>query len=293
MARLGSGPVRELFETGYLSQVLGLELEDGRHVVVKLRPWADRLIACLQVHEALFRAGYPCPEPLTALDRLDGWAVSAEVLVEPQEQLEPGEDSPELFADALQRLVAQAPLPPTAPSLMPAPPWADPMGDRAGLWPPADDRPIDLNVGPVSWIDRAAANVREFLVGTPGDGVVGHLDWYSANLGWRDRELVAVFDWDSVGIHSEPVIAGLAGAVWPGIGPGEAATVQQTERFLERYAQTRQWAESDWHAAWAAGVWVRCFDAKKAQIDGQDPHTVITRAQTEQRLRMAGLSDAL
>src|SRR5436309_3079235 len=50
MASLGSPPRAVLFETGYLSQVLGLVLDDERRVVVKVRPWADRLVGCAEVH---------------------------------------------------------------------------------------------------------------------------------------------------------------------------------------------------------------------------------------------------
>ena len=42
---LGSGPVATLFEAGYLSEVVGLRLADGRKVVLKVRDWQDRLLS--------------------------------------------------------------------------------------------------------------------------------------------------------------------------------------------------------------------------------------------------------
>src|SRR5205085_4081986 len=196
---LGSRPSRDLFESGYSSVVLGVELADHRHVVVKVRPWQGRLAACADVHDALFRSGFPCPEPLTGIARLGPWAVSAEAVVEEYGQLEPAGDSAQRFAEALAWFVRAAPQA-HEDALSPSPPWTDWQGaQREELWPPPDDRHGDLNVVAKTWIDAAAAAVREFLLTVRDPVVVGHLDWYSANLGWRSRRLVAVFDLDSVG----------------------------------------------------------------------------------------------
>jgi hypothetical protein len=290
--RLRSPVARELFETGYLSAVIGIELQDGRRAVLKVRPWADRLVGCGRVHAALYSQGYPCPKPLTAVEKLAGWAISAEALVEDYTQLAPTSDSPARFADALSALIDSAPAF-DASALEPAPPWADWEGrDRLGLWPAPDDRPADLNALDRSWIDTVAVTARDFLVSEPSDPVVGHLDWYSANLGWRDRELVAVFDWDSVGAQPVATIAGLAAAVWPATGgPGEEADLQQTEAFLDRFRSTRPgWSDEDDRRAWAAGLWVRSFDAKKAEAVGDPPERVLTKPEAIQRLRLAGLS---
>src|SRR6266536_1923699 len=66
MEHLGSPPVDEIFRSGYLSAVIGLRLADGREVVVKVRPDSPRIAACVEVQRRVFRAGYPCPQPLTA-----------------------------------------------------------------------------------------------------------------------------------------------------------------------------------------------------------------------------------
>ncbi|MCW2548302.1 MAG: hypothetical protein JWN96_2762 [Mycobacterium sp.] len=282
-----------LFETGHLSNVLGLVLDDERRVVIKVRPWADRLVGCAEVHAALFRSGYPCPRPLIGPQHVGEAAVSAEALVDDHVQLAPDHGSARLFADALLRLVDQAPQVSELPGLEPTPPWADWQGrDRAVLWPEPDDRDADLNALETNWIDHTASIARTCLVDLPTPSVVGHLDWYSANLGWRGRELTAVFDWDSVGAQPEFGIAGLAAAVWPGTGgPGEEATLEQSELFLHHYGESRGWSTEERQAAWAAGLWVRCFDAKKAQAVNDDPDVVITKSEARHRLRLAGLPD--
>jgi hypothetical protein len=55
---LGSPPAAELFRSGHLSAVFGLRLADGREVVVKIRPDAPRMAACVEVQRHLFQAGY-------------------------------------------------------------------------------------------------------------------------------------------------------------------------------------------------------------------------------------------
>ncbi|MHB2022775.1 MAG: phosphotransferase [Mycobacteriales bacterium] len=70
---------------------------------------------------------------------------------------------------------------------------------RGGLWPELDVRDADLNAVELSWIARTASIARTWLLDLPTKSVAGHLDWHSANLGWHEQKLVAIFDWDSVG----------------------------------------------------------------------------------------------
>src|SRR6185295_19680472 len=62
--RLGAAVNELLFTTGHLSRVVGVRLDDGRDVVVKVRPAAARLAGCFDVQRALWEAGFPCPQPL-------------------------------------------------------------------------------------------------------------------------------------------------------------------------------------------------------------------------------------
>ncbi|MDP9207218.1 MAG: hypothetical protein M3O65_01700, partial [Actinomycetota bacterium] len=54
---LGAAPVAVLFRAGYLSEVTGLRLADGREVVVKARAPSPRLRGCLATQAALAGAG--------------------------------------------------------------------------------------------------------------------------------------------------------------------------------------------------------------------------------------------
>jgi hypothetical protein len=61
---------RILFNTGHLSNVVGLQLADRRAVVVKVRPTAKRLVACALVQCHLWAHGYACLELLAGPGRL-------------------------------------------------------------------------------------------------------------------------------------------------------------------------------------------------------------------------------
>jgi len=293
---LGARPVAELFEAGYLSTVTGLRLTDGREVVVKVRPSATRLAGCAVVHQALWTAGFPCPEPLTGVQPLNGYAASAETLVPDSDEPPPDSDLVVLSAAALARLVELAPDPASVPRLAPSPSWVGWDHPEPELWPRPEDSDVDLNAcREPRWLDRVAAAVRDQLRGHAGDPVIGHGDWHPDNLRWQGSCLVAVHDWDSVICQPEPSIAGLAAASFLGIeGPPGIASVDDSAAFLEAYQQARghRWTAGDYAACWAAGLWQRAFDAKTRSLDG-DPEQILTRIEAQARLRLAGLDPGL
>jgi hypothetical protein len=100
-----------------------------------------------------------------------------------------------------------------------------------------------------------------------------------------------VHDWDSVIAQPELAIVGLAAAVWPAAGgPGEAASVAQTADFLAAYqaAAGATWNPGQIQLAWAAGLWVRLFNAKKDAARGGGPQLDRLGTEIEQRLDRAG-----
>jgi hypothetical protein len=293
---LGAPPTAELFEAGYLSTVRGLRLADGREVVVKARPRVARLAGCAVVHRALWTAGFPCPEPLVDLQPLDGYAATAETLVQDVNEPPPDSELAALSAAALARLVELAPDPGSVPSLAPSPSYAGWDHAEPGLWPAPEDRDVDLNAYPEpQWLARVAAAVRERLLGHRGDLVIGHGDWHPENLCWQGPQLIAVHDWDSVICQPEPAIAGLAAASFLGIDdPARLASVEDSAAFLDAYqhARGRRWTSADYAACWAAGLWQRAFDAKTRSLNG-DPEQILTRCEARARLRLAGLNPDL
>jgi len=171
---LGARPARVLFRSGHLSQVVGVELADGRRVVIKARPAGRRIAGCIAVQRHLARTGFPCPAPLTDPVQARGLTVTAEILVPGGSQL-PAEGGAAPSAALLARLVSTAPSPAAVPSLAPSPPWTgwDHPGSRlwpdhddawmAGLWVRLFNAKKDAADGGGPQLDRLAAEIGERL----------------------------------------------------------------------------------------------------------------------------------
>ena len=290
---LGAGVADVLFRSGYLSQVIGAELTDGRPVVVKVRPFEPRIAGCVAVQARLAATGFPCPLPLAGPVTVGGFAITAETYMPGGEHL-PREYGAAPSAGLLARLVASAPGVSVVPSLAPSPPWAGWDHPGARLWPDRDDEGGDLNQSPgPDWVDRAAGQVRTLLSTCRDLLRVGHGDWESQNMRWAGERVVAVHDWDSVIAQPEVAIAGLASAVWPvGREYGQAATVEQSADFITCYqaAAGARWTGPQVQQAWAAGLWVLLSDAKKEAVkNGGGPRLGQLVGEIDDRLTLAGL----
>ena len=262
--------------------------------MLKVRAWQDRLVACGRVQRGLFELGFPAPELIAGPDRTGAFAISAEAMVEDGGQSADDPAAPAVLAAGLHRFVALAASLGPVGSLAPSPPWVGWDHPGRELWPPPDDREGDLNLlDQDDWLDQVACGVRARLSAFKGSPVIGHCDWYAQNLRWTGDQLRAVHDWDSVVLQPEAAIAGHGAAVWPARGgPGELASIEQTEQFLEGYAlaRSRRWSVDELEAAWAAGLWNRVFDAKKAGLAREDPDLILTQSEGAERARRAGLS---
>jgi hypothetical protein len=286
-AHLGSPAESELFRKGHLARVIGTRLADGREVVVRVRPAAPRIAACMQVQRHLFDSGYPCPRPLAGPALLGEFEATAESCIPGGVMLPGSGRSARPFAASLAQLVRLAPRPGEAPSLAPAPAWAAWNHHQGGLWPRPEDLDVDLNevAGP-GWIDAAGQASRQMLREDQDQAVIGHSDWMTDNLRWHGNRLLVAYDWDSLIADSEAVIAGLAAAIY--LYPG-LATVTETRDFLDIYATARgrPFSPSELRRCWAAGVWTRAFDAKQQHAAGQ-PVISLTQDEARERLRRAG-----
>jgi hypothetical protein len=294
LRHLGSSVEHVLFRSGFLSDVVGVELSSGLRAVVKARPFQPRIVACLQVQAALAGAGFPCPEPLTGATRVLGMAVTAEAEVPGGSPLSVDEGAAP-FAALLARLIASAPAPAAVASLVPSPPWAgwDHPGQR--LWPDVDEHGQDLNtVAAPEWVEDAARRVRERLTSRPGPLCIGHGDWESQNIRWTGRDPLVVHDWDSVIAQPEPAVVGLAAAMWTSeTGSDETASVAQTADFITCYQDRsgREWDGWEIQDAWAAGLWDRLMYVKQGAAEGDGgEHLDRLATEIDERLDRAALT---
>jgi hypothetical protein len=293
--QFGAKPVRVEFEIAHLSRVVGMELADGRRVVVKVRPSSERLAACWLVHRSLWESGFPCPEPLVGPTRFDNATITAEVLIDGGDVAGSSSRTPRLFAEGLAWLVRLAPSTDSLPTLWPPPAWVWWEHAERGVWPPPDDLDCDLNtVEEPSWLTDIAVRARRRLLACHDQPVVGHADWYSPNLLWVGERLHVVHDWDSVAALPEAALVGAAAAIFPSTGePGSEATIEQSDQFLTAYAnaQGHDWTQMQREVCWAAGLWTRAFDAKKEAVTrGTGPISEHLRLEAPERLRRSGVA---
>jgi Ser/Thr protein kinase RdoA (MazF antagonist) len=202
--------------------------------------------------------------------------------------------APALFARLLVDLVRLAPELSNVPSLEPAPPWVGWNHEATGTWPRPDDIDVDLNAEPgPPWIDTIGRSLRERLSKANAEALIGHADWESHNIRWNDHTPLAVDDWDSVAALSEPAIAGTAATVFPSSPDGRtvAATIQQTEAFLDAYQVERgtRWDREEEEICWAAGMWVLTYNAKKEALGGGKGYLKHLEGESRERMRRAGL----
>jgi hypothetical protein len=285
---LGSPAERELFRAGHLTCVIGTRLADRRELVVRVRPAAPRIAACAQVQRQLFDSGYPCPEPLAGPAPLGEYEATAESYLAGGARLPDSGHTARPFAAALAQLVHLAPRPEQMPSLAPAPSWAAWNHNQGRLWPRTEDLDVDMNqVDGPTWLDAAAQAARQKLREGQDQTVIGHADWITDNLRWEGSRLLVAYDWDSLTVDCEAVIAGLAAAtyLYPAL-----PTPDDTREFLDAYASARgrPFSAAELDRCWAAGVWTRAVDAKQQQAAGR-PVTLLTRDEAHHRLRQAGI----
>lgn len=285
--RTGRGDLRH----GHLSQVLGLRLRDARQVVVKVRPAAPRLAGCVEVQRVLGIRGFPCPRLLAGPTPLGAYTATAEAFLPGGAILAASPATTRLSARALRRLIVLAPGAEASPTLEPAPPWAGWDHTEDGVWPIPDDRAADLNAHPgPAWLDAVGERVRTRLASSPLPHVVAHVDWEMQNLRWCGERLHAAHDWDSVALRPEAGIVGLAAAVHTATGePSSEASDDQVEAFLLAYedARRRPFTREEREVAWAAGLWVRAFNAKKDSLDGDGPSLARLVVEAPRRLERA------
>jgi hypothetical protein len=290
LEHLGSPPTSEIFRSGYLSAVIGLRLADGREAVVKVRPDSPRITACVEVQRRMFRAGYPCPQPLTDAVAFGDDVATAEVYIPGGAVLPSADHAAQAFAEAFARLIRLAPGPAEVSTLEPAPSWAAWNHAEDGLWPCPEDPDVNLNeVAGAEWIDDAGRRARDRLRASESEAVIGHCDWLAGNVRWSGDELLVVHDWDSMTADSEAVLVGFAAALYSTVSADVLATVGDTERFLVAYCQARgrEFNADELERSWAAGVWTRAYDAKYQYTVGQRI-TSLSENEARERLRRTG-----
>jgi Phosphotransferase enzyme family len=289
VTHLGSEPVAVLYERRSISSVSGLRLADGREVFVKAREDDGRAEPCLTAQKVLAERGFPCPRPLTPVVRTGALAVHAEDSL-PGGGILPG-DTPDIairYAAVFARLMAE--LADLQVKPLPNPRWSRWDHNDPGLWPAIgflDER--DQSVVP-EFVVETAERVRKKLLATDLPCVLGHADFEAQNLRWRDGEVWAVHDWDSLAWQPEAALVGAASGAFANASPPSLAPVESSEAFLETYQELRgrEFTSEEQEIAWAGSMWTAVHNARWEVLHGDAPVSVnAVREQAAERLRRA------
>ena len=280
----------ELFGRRQASHVTGVELSDGRRVVVKSRHDENgRAAACVAAQSVLADHGLPCARPVTGVTFRDGLAVHAEEW-RPGGEIRSGDDAEtaaafgRLFA-SVQALTETLPVEPPLPN----PSWVNWQDDE--LFPQLWWQPDWVRTAPmpeVIW--WTADRLRHRLRAADAAPTLGHADWETQNIRWSAGEPYLVHDWDSLAWLPEPALVGAAAGSFASNGSSSLAPIDSSAAFLYEYqsARGRSFSREETEIAWAASLWPAVYNARTQLMWDQPP--VALRAveeQAEHRLKLA------
>jgi aminoglycoside phosphotransferase (APT) family kinase protein len=225
--------------------VHGVALTDGRAVVVKgHRPAvaAAYLRAVAVVQNALADAAYPAPRPLAGPVPVRVGHLTAETML-PRGSATDGHE-PRVRAALARGLARFVEI--TRPYTTEFAAVRAPMEVAAGdLYPTPHSPRFDFSAtaAGAEWIDELAAAARARLQACPFTPTVVHGDWRIENLCVDDGEVVAVYDWDSVGVAAEAVALATAATTfsvdWQQPPGRRFPAPAEIRRFITDYERAR------------------------------------------------------
>lgn len=160
-------------------------------------------------------------------------------------------------------------------------------------WPPLEEEPPFANaIEAAPWLTDVAARLHRRLSRSHLEEIVGHGDWETQNMAWRnEQEVHVVHDWDSLTTRPEAALVGAAAATFPSSDQPVLAPLEASERFMATYREAagRTFSEEETEVAWAAGLWLATHNARMEVLYDR-PRFALTavEAQSPERLRRAG-----
>lgn len=268
--RLGSAIADVRFRAGRIDAVWGVELQDGRAVVIKAHRTPTDLGAAqatIDAQRTLAAAGFPCSVPLAGPDEVEGRVLTAETLIVGARP--DGRDPAirRLLADGLSRHIEMLR---ARPDLLqragPGPSWCH---YQSGPWPVPHDTIVDFRVtlAGFDWLDAFGKRAADQILSNreAEKTVVGHADWYAGNTAVVEGQLVGTFDWELVA-DTEAVIAGFTASCYASSATagGGLSTPQEVAAFLHDYEEVRgqPFSKRERRTAAAAAAWILAFNAR-------------------------------
>lgn len=242
---LDSPPAQTLFYQSSVGAVAGIELEDGRRVVVKARQPSmtrARLEEIVRHQSAVESKLGLAPKVLAGPRAFGLGAATVEELVD-RGTIRDGHDP--LVRRGLARsllTIVECLSPAYETSELPPGLLVDAPGE--GLWPTPHSKLFDFDATTrgAEYIDELAAEARARMV-RAGRGVIGHGDWRAEHVRFEGDVPLIGFDWDSVHKGREPSLVGSAAhgfcADWSKDRHIQAPTLDEARAFVNDYEAAR------------------------------------------------------
>jgi hypothetical protein len=275
---LGAGIRGSLFYVSSIGSAHGLELDDGRRIVVKARLPAStnpnlvlgepELGSIFRVTSWLFEKGFPCPEPLLGPQPLGRGFGMAERIVDvgpPTDGFDPR--IRRILADGLFRLIETLRgLPGDIKTARLSPSF---RGKVNSVFPQPHSKLFEFErtAAGAEWIDAFARRALS-LDTYSAPPVLGHCDWRAEHVVVRDGAITAVFDWDSLGMRREVEIVGIAAHVhtadWSRVLGRVIPNADEIRAFIADYeaARGRTFSKAERQSLFANGVYLLAYGAR-------------------------------
>ncbi|GCE21264.1 hypothetical protein [Dictyobacter kobayashii] len=244
---LGSSIASTVFYEVSIGVVCGLQLQDGRKIVLKLLgpgESIERLRAVVRVQRYLLEQGYPCTHPICEPSELANGITMVEELDAEGEfhdahQPEWRQKMAALLAWQLHLLrqperIAGIDLKLFDHRLPPGVLWGKPHSNIFDF---------EATSRGAEWIDELARPARAILDHGAGELVLGHIDWSTKHIRYIGEQAHVIYDWDSLQLDKEPALVGHAAMTFTYIpfmpGVADSPTHEETLAFIADYEAAR------------------------------------------------------
>jgi len=248
-AHLASGIRGYFFYRASVGSTHGVQLEDSRDVVIKVRPPPEtnpylsldrtRLEGICRVMTWLTDRGYPCPKPIL------GPTLIAKGLATVEGFLEQGQRG-NGFDPECRKLIASG----FAESIRLLRSFAGEVAclrhfqQAESLYAQPHSKLFDFQrtSAGAEWIDTFAQRARQ-VEAHDGERVLGHADWRVEHLRFQDGKIVSTYDWDSLAFCPETELVGISAhgftADWTLEGVRRIPTADDIRAYVADYEQAR------------------------------------------------------